>query len=85
MRIVTPMLGSWTRHVQSFLPAVHGHHVKALADCSFAMAHAQSCQLSLIALHTLSTARVPSSQRRWERLVANDRLRCRDAGGDPGP
>lgn len=68
------MLPSWQRRVQGWLPPLHRHQVKALALASWAMGLAGSCQLSRLAAATPGAARVPSSERRWQRLIANDRL-----------
>jgi hypothetical protein len=59
---------------QEALPHLHGHQIKALAEASFAMAQAQHYQLSRMAVITPGHARVPSYERRWQRLIANERI-----------
>lgn len=71
---VARMLRSWRARVQAAWPDLHGHQIKALADASFAMAQAEHCQLSHMALVTPGQAKVPSHERRFQRLLANDRL-----------
>lgn len=71
---VARMLRSWRARVQEVWPDLHGHQLNGLAAASLAMAQAQHCQLSRMAAVTVSSAKVPSSERRWQRLLANRRL-----------
>lgn len=68
------MLPSWEQRVQGWLPLLHGHQVRALAWASWAMTLAGSCQLSKLAAATPGKAKVSSSERRWQRLLANARV-----------
>jgi hypothetical protein len=71
---VARMLRSWRRVVQEALPHLHGHQLNGLADASWAMIQASHCQLSKMAVASPGEAAVPSRERRWQRLVANERL-----------
>lgn len=71
---LTRMLRSLRSEVQEAFPYLHGHQIKALSGAALAMISAGHCQLSRMALIGLSHATVPSCERRWQRLVANDRL-----------
>lgn len=71
---LTRMLRSLRLEVQESFPSLHGHQIKALSGAALAMISAGHCQLSRMALIGLSEATVPSCERRWQRLVANDRL-----------
>jgi hypothetical protein len=62
---------------QHLLPNLHGHQSQALADFSYAAAVAGHCQAGQLASHTPTEARVASSRRRFERLLANARLQPR--------
>jgi DDE family transposase len=65
----------WRRCVQQqLLPHLHGHQSKALADCSFAMALACTCQARQLGVTVPTQATPASSSRRVERLLANERL-----------
>jgi DDE family transposase len=69
------MLRDWRRQVQEdLLPALHGHQSKALADLSFAMTVAAHCHSGKLAAAAPGDARPASTERRVERLLANDRL-----------
>lgn len=68
------MLRPWRGAVQAALPGLHGHQVKALSDASWAMIQARHCQLSRMAAATPGDATTPSRERRYQRLVANDRI-----------
>jgi hypothetical protein len=73
-RIVPP----WRSCVRKqLLPYVHGHQAQALADFSYAAARASHCQAGRLALHVPTDATPASSQRRFERLLDNPRLRPR--------
>jgi hypothetical protein len=71
---VARMLRPWRARLQAGLGHLHGHQLNGLAVASFAMVHSQNSQLSRLAWMTPGEARVPSSERRWQRLVANKRL-----------
>lgn len=74
IRIVQP----WRTCVRELLlPQLHGHQAKALADFSYAAALAGHCQAGRLAVHVPTQARAASSQRRFERLLDNSRLRPR--------
>jgi DDE family transposase len=62
---------------EQLLPQLNGHQAKALADLSFAMAVAGHCQAGRLASHVPTAAQPASSQRRFERLLSNARLRPR--------
>ena len=62
---------------QQLLPQLHGHQRKALADLSFAIALCGQCQSGPLALAVPTPAKPASTQRRHERLLANDRLKPR--------
>jgi len=68
------MLGPWRASLQPFLHELHGHQSKAVTDAVMAMVEAGHCQLSRMAVAARSKARVTSSERRLQRLVANVRL-----------
>lgn len=76
---VARMLRPWRGVVQAALPTLHGHQVNGLTEASWAMIQAGHCQLSKMAGVTpgpdrRERATVPSRERRWQRLMANDRL-----------
>jgi hypothetical protein len=60
--------------VQVALPHLHGHQINGLTHACFAMVRAEHCQLSRMGVATPGAARAPSSERRWQRLIANERL-----------
>ena len=62
---------------ERLLPDLHGHQARALADFSYAAALAGHCQAGRLAGHTPTPARPASARRRFERLLANRRLRPR--------
>lgn len=68
------MLGPWRRELQGLLCALHGHQRKAVMDAVVSMIEAGHCQLSRMACVMRRPARVPSSERRLQRLVANARV-----------
>jgi Transposase DDE domain len=67
----------WRRCVAKLLPRLHGHQSKALADFSYAAALAGHCQAGKLAGLAPTRARPASARRRFERLLANPRLRPR--------
>lgn len=71
---VARMLRSWRSVLQEALPTLHGHQLNGLTQAAWAMIQAGHCQLSKMAVMTAGSATMPSSERRWQRLVANDRL-----------
>jgi hypothetical protein len=87
------MLRPWRRELQDLLPDLHGHQRAAVVDAVLAMMEAGHCQLSRLACVMRRGARVPSSERRLQRLVANERLEVHQAVtrlarlilADPGP
>jgi len=72
---VARMLRHWRKVLQTALPGLHGHQINGLAEASWAMIQAADCRLSKMAVATPGSAALPSRERRWQRLVANDRLR----------
>jgi hypothetical protein len=69
------IIRAWRRTVaEQLFPDLHGHQTNALADLSFALAVAGQCQAGKLAPHVPTHAQPASSQRRCERLLANDRL-----------
>jgi hypothetical protein len=76
----TTIIRDWRSTVTTqLLPDLHGHQANALADLSFAVALAGSCQAGQLASHVPTAARPASCRRRCERLLANPRLRPRQA------
>src|SRR5438093_3920090 len=72
---VLPMIGDWRRQVRDeLLPETHGHRVNALADLSFAMALVRHCHSGKLAAVAPGDTTPAATQRRLERLLANDRL-----------
>jgi len=71
---LTRMLGAVRKTVQAAWPGLHGHLENALTEATVAMLVAAHCQLSRLALVGVGRAKVPSRERRWQRLVANVRL-----------
>jgi hypothetical protein len=69
------MVRSWLDAVKlNLLPALHAAQSKTLAALSFGMAQGGSCCSGLIAAHAPSCAKPASTQRRVERLLANQQL-----------
>jgi hypothetical protein len=65
----------WRRCVATdLLPSLHGHPTNALADFSYAIALAGHCQAGQVAPHVPTPAKLASARRRFERLLANQRL-----------
>src|SRR5439155_26549437 len=70
-----PMIRTWRQQVRDeLLPGLHGHQAKALADLSFAMALVQHCHSGKVAAVAPGDTTPAATQRRLERLLANDRL-----------
>src|SRR4051794_21492160 len=79
----TEMIRQWTAAVNDLFPSPHGHTRKALACFSFAMCAAGHCHSGKLAAAAAgSDAKPASTRRRWERLIANDRLDGRRALGE---
>src|SRR5205085_10954514 len=71
------ILRTWRRTVhKQLLPELHGHQAKALADLSFGMALAQHCHSGRVADNVPGEAGPVSVRRRWERTLANPRLKA---------
>jgi hypothetical protein len=68
------MVRQWTASVKGLLGSLHGHTSNALSCFSFAMCLAGHCHSGKLAAAAVSDAKPASSQRRWERLLANSRL-----------
>jgi hypothetical protein len=68
------ILGAVRKTVQAAWPGLHGHLENALTEATVAMWLAAHRQLSRLALVGVGHAKVPSRERRWQRLVANGRL-----------
>jgi hypothetical protein len=74
----TTIVLPWRRTVaEQLLPAVHGHQANALADLSLAMALAGHCQAGKLATAVPTEAVPASCRRRYERFLANPRIRPR--------
>lgn len=74
----TRIVEQWRWSVcKQLLTHLHGHQAKALADCSYAAVRAGHCQAGHLACHVPTDALPASSRRRFERLLANPRLRPR--------
>ena len=70
-----PMIHLWRKQVrEELLPDLHGHQAKALADISFAMTVVQHCHSGKVASVAPGDTTPAATQRRLERLLANDRL-----------
>ena len=69
----------WEAEVQRLLPGVSVWHHRALAVFSLGIALAQHCGLARVATVVPGLALVPSTTRRFERLLANERLDVRAA------
>jgi hypothetical protein len=75
----TQMLKQWTACVKKdLLPGLHGHQSKALAAVSLGAALAGHCHSGRVAAFMPGgRAKPASARRRYERLLANPRLRVR--------
>jgi hypothetical protein len=67
------MVQQWTDSVKALFCSIHGHTLNALAAFSFAMCVCGQCQSGPLAAALISAAKLASSRRRWERLIANPR------------
>ena len=68
------MVRQWADSVKGLLSSLHGHQINSLSDFSLAMCHAGHCHSGRLAAAVVSNTKPASSQRRWERLIANDDL-----------
>src|SRR6266853_4325451 len=66
----------WLAQIKSFFPRIHGHHNKPLAHFVCGLILAGSAVVHRIAekLSSVSTAKIPSIERRLARFLANDRM-----------
>jgi Transposase DDE domain len=71
------IVSHWRHCVADLLTELHGHQTHTLADLSFAVASAGNCQAGSVAPYVPTHASVASSRRRFERFLANARLRDR--------
>lgn len=67
------MVQHWTDSVKALFCSIHGHTLNALAAFSFAMCVCGHCRSGQLAAALASQAKIASSRRRWERLMANQR------------
>lgn len=67
------MVQQWSAAVKGLFCSLHGHTLNALACFSLAMCRARHCHSGKLAA-AVGTVNPASSQRRWERLLANVRL-----------
>jgi hypothetical protein len=74
-----PMVADWRRCVAALFPDRHRHQTNALADLSFAVALAGDCRAGRVSPHVPTAAHPASGRRRFERVLANPRLRPRQA------
>src|SRR5947208_11420099 len=65
------MVRQWTASVKGLLHSLHGHTTTSLSCFSVAMCLSGHCHSGRLAAAAVSAAKPASSQRRWERLVAN--------------
>jgi hypothetical protein len=69
-------MSQWTHTLKHHLGTQwHGHQIKALAAFSLGIAVAQDCRLSQVALFGADEATPRSRERRWQRFLANPRIR----------
>jgi hypothetical protein len=73
------MVRQWADTVKGLLSSFHGHQTNSLSDFSLAMCHAGHCHSGRLAAAVVSDTKPASSQRRWERLIANDDLDAQTA------
>lgn len=71
------MVQQWTAAVNNLLCSQHGHIINALSCFSFSMCIAGHCHSGKLAASAVGRAKPASSQRRWERLLANEHLDAR--------
>jgi hypothetical protein len=72
------LLKQWTHQVKELFPNLHGHQQKSLAFAVLAMILAGHAVLQRMAeeisLQEISEAKMPSIERRLQRLIANERI-----------
>lgn len=72
----------WQEQVNDLLPEIHGHQKKSLALSVIGIVLAKSAVLQRMAesvyLQGISTAKMPSIERRFARFVANQRIQVSD-------
>src|SRR5262245_16481909 len=77
------LVPDWRRCVaEELLPHCHGPPAHALDAVRYALALAGQCQAGLVAPHVPPDAKPASARRRFERLLANERLPPRRAQED---
>jgi hypothetical protein len=69
----------WSREVERLLPGQGAWQRRGLAEFSLGIASAKHCGLARVAAVLPGAATVPSTTRRFERLLANGRLDVRSA------
>src|SRR5688500_16733819 len=74
-----PIVSHWRHCVVNLLAELHKHQAHTLADLSFAVAAAGNCRAGSVAPSVPTLATPASSRRRFERCLANARLRDRPA------
>jgi len=78
MEAPTLLLKQWTNQVKELFPKLHGHQQKSLASAVLGMVLAGHAVLQRIAeeisLQQVSEAKMPSIERRLQRLIANERI-----------
>src|SRR3954462_2315903 len=67
----------WSREVERILPGQGAWQRRGLAEFSLGIASAKQCGLARVAAVVPGEATVPSTTRRFERLLANERLDVR--------
>ncbi|MBV9866824.1 MAG: transposase [Abitibacteriaceae bacterium] len=70
----TEIMQQWQRTLQPLLPQAHPYQLATVAAFSFGLAQARHCQLSRVALAVPGATRPASSERRWRRFLANERI-----------
>lgn len=78
MEAPTLLLKQWTQQVKELFPKLHGHQQKSLAFAVLGMVLAGHAVLQKMAeemsLQEMSEAKMPSIERRLQRLIANERI-----------
>jgi hypothetical protein len=74
----------WSREVGRIVPGIGVWHQRALALFSLGVASVKQCGAARVAAVVPGGATVPSTTRRFERMLANDRLDVRAARGAVG-
>lgn len=68
------MLHRWAERVRSLVPELHGHQAKTLSLMAWSMCRSGTCHTTRMALTAPASAKIASTRRRFERLMANDRV-----------